>query len=224
MFLTNGIYFFYYFFIIYMKKSKRNNKRTNKRTNKRNIKRNNKRTNKRNKKRTKKSIGGVKIYTIDGRFTRDPKILHDGKDFFKKITHNAGEIEICELLMKNPHKNIIKIYDIGTDYVDMELLNTDIDRADINNIKNVMMEVKTYLQNLGIMYIDWKLDNIGISDDGEYKLFDFDCSGLIDKETNKWKVEPPKYWSYNKAIQNGMKTPLDIDNYAFEIGFKSHET
>ena len=59
------------------------------------------------------------------------------------------------------------------------------------------------------------MDNIGVSDDGEIKLFDFDCSGLIDVETNKWLIEPPKYWAYKNAIKNGMKTPIEIDNYAF---------
>ena len=82
-----------------------------------------------------------------------------------------------------------------------------------------MRSVKKYLQQLGVMYIDWKLDNIGISE-RRFKLFDFDVSGLIDVN-NKWIIEPPKYWSYNKAIQNGMKTPIEIDNYAFNYGLKS---
>ena len=167
----------------------------------------------------KNTVGGVRIYTLDGKITRDSTILFEGKNFFRKMTDNKGEKEICELLMKNPHKNIVKIYGVSHGYIDMELLNTDINVEDMSKLKNEMMEVKRYLQKLGIMYIDWKLDNIGISDDGEFKLFDFDCSGLIDIETNEWKIEPPKYWSYNQAIQNGMVTPSDIDNYAFEIGF-----
>jgi hypothetical protein len=195
-----------------MNKSKRTKRIKNKKTKK--IR------NKKTKKiRNKKSMGGVKIYNMNGNFTTDPKILHNGKDFFRKMTDNAGEKEICELLMKHPHKNIIQIYGVGKDSIDMDLLNTDISRADMSKIKNIMMEVKTYLQNLGIIYIDWKLDNIGIGDDGEFKLFDFDCSGIIYTETNKWKIEPPKYWSYNKAVANGMKTPVEIDNYAFDIGF-----
>ena len=134
------------------------------------------------------------------------------------MTNIIAEKKICELLMKNPHKNIVKIYDVGKDYVDMELLDDDIRIEDMSKIKNIMMEVKTYLQSLGIIYIDWKLDNIGISADGQYKLVDFDASGLIDIETNEWLIEPPKYWSYNKAIENGMETPNDIDNYAFDLG------
>ena len=195
-----------------------------------------------------KRIGNVKVLTLDGNFTTiDTEILHEGKDFFRKMT-NDGEKKICDILMQNPHKNIIKIYYVGKDdenYIDMELLlNTDINLLlkktntklsktntkllntnmyiqDISKIKNVMMEVKTYLQSLGIIYIDWKLDNIGISDDKEIKLFDFNASGLIDIETKKWIIKPPEWWSYNEAIENGMVNPIDIDNYAFDIEFKN---
>ena len=40
-----------------------------------------------------------------------------------------------------------------------------------------MKKVKDFfLQNLGIIYIDWEQDNIGKGEDGNYKLFDFDGS------------------------------------------------
>ena len=191
-----------------MNKSKKNrNKRTKKNRNKRT-----------KKNRNKKTIGGVRVL-MDGEFTTHPEILHEGKDFFRKMTNDTAEKKICEILMKNPQKNVIKIYDVGEDYIDMELLNVDMSKQDMSKIKYIMMEVKTYLQSLGIMYIDWKLDNIGISEDGEIKLFDFNASGLIDTETNEWKIEPQEWWSYNKAVQNGMVYPIEIDDYAFDIEF-----
>ena len=201
------------------KKNTRKHKKTTKKPNKntRKHKKPNKNTRK-HKKTTKNTIGGVKVLTIDGEFTTDAEILHEGKDFFRKMTNIIAEKKICELLMKNPHKNIVKIYDVGKDYIDMELLDVDIE--DMSNIKNIMMEVKTYLQSLGIIYIDWKLDNIGISEDGQFKLFDFNASGLIDIETKKWTIKPIEWWSYNKAIEDGMVTPSDIDNYSFDIEFK----
>jgi hypothetical protein len=116
-------------------------------------------------KKTKKNIGGVKIFTTTGKFINEPSILYNGQNFFRKMTTNINEIELCKLLMKNPHKNIIKIYDIGTDYVDMELLNISMHGVDMSEIIKIFTEVKEYLQNLGIIYIDWKLDNIGISYD-----------------------------------------------------------
>jgi len=160
------------------------------------------------------------VYKMDGEFTIDTEILHEGKDFFRKMTKHMGEREICELLMKYPHNNIVKIYHIGDDYIDMELLNTDMSRENMSSVKNVMMEVKTYLQNLGIIYIDWKLDNIGIGENQQIRLFDFDGSGLIDIETKEWIRRAPLYWSYREAIKNGMKTPSDIDNCAFDLEFR----
>ena len=159
------------------------------------------------------------VYTMDGEFTIDPEILHEGKDFFRKMTKREGERKICELLMKNPHNNIVEIYGVGNDYVDMELLDTGMSREEMSNLKEVMAEVKSYLQNFGIMYIDWKLDNIGVSEDKQVKLFDFDGSGVIDIETEEWTSRAPFYWSYREAIKLGMKTPSDIDNCAFDIEF-----
>ena len=161
-------------------------------------------------------------YTMDGNFIKDPEILYEGNDFFRKMTTSIVEKKICEIIMKHDHKNIIKIYCVGKDYVDMELLNTDISKGEMSKIKNVMVEVKTYLQNLGIIYIDWKLDNIGISEDNQFKLFDFDASGLIDIETNEWIIRAPLYWSHKEAIKNGMETPFDIDNCAFDIRLKTN--
>jgi serine/threonine protein kinase len=160
------------------------------------------------------------VYKMDGEFTIDTEILHEGKDFFRKMTNHMGERKICELLMKYPHNNIVKIYHIGDEYIDMELLNTDMSRENMSSVKNVMMEVKTYLQKLGIIYIDWKLDNIGIGENQQIRLFDFDGSGLIDIETKEWIRRAPLYWSYREAIKNGMKTPSDIDNCAFDLEFR----
>jgi len=164
----------------------------------------------------KKSIVGMITYTLDGDITEDPEILFEGNNFFRKITDSNQEKEICKLLMKNPHKNIIKIYDVTNTYIDMELLNTDIISEDMSKFKNKMKEVKTYLQEMGIIYIDWKLDNTGMSNDGEFKLFDFDSSGLIDIETKEWKIKPPEWWSYSNAIENGIETPVAIDDYSFK--------
>jgi serine/threonine protein kinase len=166
----------------------------------------------------------MKIYTMDGDFITEPEILNEGKDFFRKMTTSTVEKKICEILLQNPHNNIVKIYAVGKDYIDMELLDTDMDNESMSNIKNVMMELKTYLQNLGIMYIDWKLDNIGISKDKQFKLFDFNASGLIDIETGEWKRRPPMWWSHARAIENGMETPVNIDDFAFDLEFQKQNT
>ena len=160
------------------------------------------------------------VYTLKGEFAVYPKILHNGNDFFRKMTYSKRDIAICKLLMKNPHNNIVEIYNVGKEwfgdhYIDMELLNTDTNSLTMPNIKEIMLNVKTYLQQIGVIYIDWKMDNMGMSKNGTLKLFDFDASGLINIETNEWIIDPPHWWSYRQAIQNGMNTPIDIDNYAF---------
>jgi hypothetical protein len=88
-----------------------------------------------------------------------------------------------------------------------------------------MAKVKTYLQGLGIMYVDWKFDNLAKSVDGVYKLFDFDASGLVDLNSQQWILEPQHYWNYNEALKNGCVTPQAIDDWGFNYniiqdGFK----
>ncbi len=59
------------------------------------------------------------------------------------------------IIMENPHPNIATYYSVNEQFVDMELLDTDTPK---NNEKMIttMSSVKDFLQNLGIMYIDWK--------------------------------------------------------------------
>lgn len=168
-------------------------------------------------------IGGMKTYELDGKLRTDSTKLYKGQDFFRKMTKNKNEIKLCKLIQQNPHKNIVEIYNVGTNYIDMELLNTDIHEKNMSDVKDAMNEVKSYLQNLGVMYIDWKLDNVGVSvKDGHYKLFDFDVSGLINIKTKKWKIKPPIYAAYRKANANGAKLPEEIDDSAFISGFQQY--
>ena len=81
--------------------------------------------------------------------------------------------------------------------------------------------IQLHLHKLGIMYIDWKPDNIGIDENGNLKLFDFDLSGLINLDTKEWQEEPQRFYSYSKAIQAGNILPEEIDNYAFDLGFNT---
>jgi serine/threonine protein kinase len=120
--------------------------------------------------------------------------------------------------MKNPNPNIVTYYDVNDKYVDMEELDIT-SKLDKNKVIETMEKVKDFLHSIGIMYIDWKPDNIGIGKDGEYKLYDFDASGVVDLiNPNVWNVEPLEYYSYRKAIENGITHPKEIDNYSFDKG------
>ena len=67
------------------------------------------------------------------------------------------------------------------------------------------------------MYIDWKFDNIGKGKDGNYKLFDFDASGIINLvNQNEWIVTPPNFWSFRNATKHNCETPKQKDDWSFE--------
>jgi serine/threonine protein kinase len=169
-----------------------------------------------------------KIYTRSGDIKTIDK-LHAGKPFFRKETHSR-EIAIAQLLRANPHPNIVTFYIISPkhNYIDMELLDTT-KKIPKQQILTTLKKVKDHLQSLGIMYIDWKTDQIGITKDGTIKLFDFDLSGVIDTKTKKWTTPAPSfYWSYTQAEARGLTDPYEIDDYAFTLmyppkGFKAVE-
>ena len=174
------------------------------------------------------------IYDPDTDSVKHVDETYNGKPFFRKNYGKPNmflayskkmEIAIVKILMEHLHPNIVHYYDINAKYADMEQVNTEksnplykqnMTREELNEIIEVMSKVKDFLQGLGIMYVDWKFDNLGKSVDGKYKLFDFDASGLIDLKTQQWKLEAnPIYWSYKEAIKNGAKTPKEIDDWSF---------
>jgi len=182
-----------------------------------------------------RKIGGSTIY--DGSADRiedqikKSEDTYDGKPFFRKLysknkkRNDTRHIEkqIVEILMNNPHPNIVVFYDVNNRYLDMEELDSphsntefyDNYKDETQIIINAMIDVKDFLQKLGIMYIDWKFDNIAKGKDGNYKLFDFDASGIVDLHTNRWKVKPPNYWSFGQAKKEHCKTPKEIDDWSF---------
>ena len=161
-----------------------------------------------------KQFRGTKVTNLYEKFR--------GMNFFRKYGPGITECEIYKILKKNPHPNIVKVYRITDSYVDIELLTPIISNKnyDKNTLISEALLAKNHLQSLGIMYVDWKPDNMGISDDGKYKLFDFDVSGITTSDGKKWKRRPSVLsWTYRQAIANGLKDPKEIDDFAFEINF-----
>ena len=174
------------------------------------------------------------IYHPDSDSTEKTDETYKGMPFFRK---NYGaphplldyskkvEIAIVKILMEHPHPNIVNYYTINVTCADMEQVSSaksdssffdegPLSYEEIIEIQQTMRKVKDFLQSLGIMYIDWKYDNLGKSVDGKYKLFDFDTSGLIDLTTHEWILKPQHFWSYNEAIKNGVKSPKEIDDWS----------
>ena len=162
-----------------------------------------------------------KIYDLNGEI-RDLKDYQYGVPFFRKVFtnhQNNNEREIANLLWKNPHSNIVKIYNVTYAYYDMELLYTS--ETSPRDVTKYLMDAKKHLQELGILYIDWRTDNIGMASDGSYKLFDFDASGIIDLNSpNDWLYEPPEFNLYKKAMKNGYRFPIEIDDWIFTSNIK----
>jgi len=167
------------------------------------------------------------LANVKGRFYGNIflKELRYGSKFFRKYSSSPVEYEIYKILKKHKqHKNIVKIFDITDKYIDIEKLTPLPDEINDKDTLAKVLEAakaaKTYLQSLGIMYIDWKPDNMGIDKHGTYKLFDFDASGIATLPgCANWKIKPPKYWSYRQALAKGLKDPKEVDDFAFERGF-----
>ena len=176
------------------------------------------------------------IYNMNNDTTENSEETYNNKPFFRKngAPYNSisqayskhVETTIVKILMDHPHNNIVNYYEISDDYITMEQVSSaksdpsffeegPLSYEEIIEIQQIMRKVKDFLQSLGIMYIDWKYDNLGKSLDGNYKLFDFDASGLIDLQSKEWILKPQHYWSYNEALKNGAKTPKEIDDWSF---------
>jgi hypothetical protein len=235
--------------MVYTRKKYKSNKRITRR------KRKSKRKSKSKHRRTKKiyKTGGSFIYSVDDNDLQESDETYKGQSFFRKIypenkfvtideeTYPIGEAnekKIIEILMQHPpHPNIVTFFAIHENAIDMEELETyatdedygykNFTSSNKKQQEEAMRNVKTFLQGLGIMYMDWKVDNIGRSKDGLYKLFDFDSSGLINLKTNEWLLEPLHSKTYNLADINAYKrrigtadkpmTPKEMDDWSFEF-------
>jgi serine/threonine protein kinase len=156
------------------------------------------------------------IYDLDN-------ITFDNKPFFRKTILYKIETDIARILKNNTHPNIVSIYNVTTEYIDMEILetNNNIEKnleKDIPIIRSQMESVKNHLQKLGISYMDWKLDNIGFSNDtNQFKLFDFDACGLFDKENNnRWSTFPEPFNNLRYCISLNIDDPIKMDNHCFD--------
>lgn len=146
----------------------------------------------------------------------------EGKPIFRKYVYKGqsglNELKFAEILRQNPHANIVTIYDVRQPYIDMELLKTNLNYNQIKPFVNELKSVKSFLQSLGIAYLDWKLDNFGLSNEGDIKVFDFDMSCGFDKDV--FTIIPEsKCFLWKNAESKGLKTPTDIDNWIFNYTF-----
>ena len=171
-------------------------------------------------------IGGQsKMYTLEGDIIDIQDNYKDQNIFRKQVRRNV-ELIISKKIMDNPNPYIVNIFEVNNDNstVDMELLNTNYELNDENKkkIQITIKEALNYLHSINVMYIDWKYDNIGLSKDGTFKLFDFDASGIADSTNENWLIRkpgssqtwsPPGSYAWSIALINHITPPLCADNF-----------
>ena len=98
-------------------------------------------------------------------------------------------LKIAEILQKNPHENIVKIYKVSKRpmFIDYQLLDLEYcinSSKQTNYIDNIRKGLH-HLHTLNIVYIDLKNnlgDNIGYDCASKtYRIYDFDVSGILKK-------------------------------------------
>jgi serine/threonine protein kinase len=161
------------------------------------------------------------VFNDDGEIVRFEHPVHPVFRKYLNLEKEMDRIEhtIVSILINKPHKNLVKIYEVTEVYYDMEILSTGTypPHGSTAAFLEDMKEAKEHLQSMGIMYIDWKYDNIGRDQNGTFKLFDFNLSGIwVD---NKWVVKPIEGWNYNQAVEAAITFPIAIDNFAFLNAF-----
>ena len=103
---------------------------------------------------------------------------------------NVHELEIAKIIKDKQPPNVATIYTIYEDRYDIEYLDIQ-HNEDRNRRTSDIASALEQLHAIGIVFVDYTNDNVGYSTiDKVWKLFDFDCSGVID-EHGEWKLEPP---------------------------------
>lgn len=162
--------------------------------------------------------------------TRDGDIvpLESEKVLFRKYFMGPNDIEreMVKIIRANPHPHIVEIYDVTENYYDMELVKTGLHRVPAKD-RECMRQLKRDLHNLGIAYLDWKIDNFGLDANGTLKMFDFNGCGLFEiegsccRQKSVW-TRPPDIDGYllRMARSQGLKkTPIECDDWIFETQF-----
>lgn len=144
------------------------------------------------------------VYTLTGEIgPLDEALSGTNKPFFRKeldIDDGKLEVRISTIIKENQGvlRNIVTIYDIRPDHIDMELLDMNPDH--VGDLEADMRAAIAQLHSVGVVYVDLKMDNIGYSHtDKRWKIFDFDASGIVSaRDDTKWDAAPPAYYMYKK--------------------------
>lgn len=160
------------------------------------------------------------ILDQNGIKTHTPEKTPGGLPFFRKYAtpQDQNELRIVSCIQASslPKGNIVDIYRVDNLYYEMELLDCQYwDEADKQrDIWNALKQ----LHSMHIVYVDIKEDNVGFSHkDRTWKVFDFDCSGMVNEtDCRRWKIEPPFYYNYKLAWKLLSKSSKHVDDIQLE--------
>ena len=110
-------------------------------------------------------------------------------------------------------ENVVKILNVTKQYYDQEYL-TNIEKINFSNNKHLsdIKKAIKQLNDIGIIYLDLKNDNIGYSlQYKKWKIFDFDSSAMY--INNEWLIKPPSYKNHLLCLSND---PYQIDTIMLE--------
>jgi serine/threonine protein kinase len=101
-------------------------------------------------------------------------------NLYVKTTPSSTEHRICVRLLNHKLKNVVQIHDVVHSTITMEKLNVnprELTLLQRSRIITDMLNVIKQLNDIGIIYADIKLGNIGWSVNNEcWKLYDFDMA------------------------------------------------
>jgi mannose-6-phosphate isomerase-like protein (cupin superfamily) len=130
----------------------------------------------------------------------NPQGLYGGKSFFRKTcagVDERNEADICRILMAHPQKNVVDVYGVTDDYIDLQNLDPIRDASEMIAAKHDVANGLIQLHALDIAYIDLKHDNVGYDTVARcYKIFDFNASGRMTPNHQTWIQKPPEYWQW----------------------------
>ena len=157
------------------------------------------------------------ILDLDGEFIYT-KETYNGKRFFQKMIAEEYiiEIEIYDFVKSHNHPNICNCYliDHENKTITMEFLKTYLPIP--YKAIDIMRSLKSFLQSNGIVYLDWKPDNIGIDEKGVIKLFDFNSSSFFQ---NQEFIPNDSFIFEDFITKTPYTTPIECDNWKFEENF-----
>lgn len=172
---------------------------------------------------------------LDGNIINIPESFQ-GKPLFRKHIDgwsHMGQLElaVAKKLKATPQDNVVKVYNVvegPNAYYDAEFVaHKDIQDDDDKQTKAV--DIALALEQLHSICVDLKEDNIGVGEDGKWKLYDFNCSGICRHDFMSWETEgqPEFYYAYKTALQqkfniSGGTFNVNTDKYTFD-GFDLRE-